>query len=310
MKTFKCLQSICKETKKTIQWGIVKIKKRFLAISIRFAPFLTKTMFLKNKYPFDPTPSHHFIIALALAIWVFIFLYFTEPLDVNEFENIEKLVYLPLYAFLGALCYLSFLPFQYYLFKKNNTVWTINQEVLFISLFCIVGILLLRLFYLYVVVLGEPNPYTFWFHLRHILLPALVTIVPIIVIGRYAFGKYKGKKQEEQKIEIEGEGNYESLRLFSNELICIKASDNYIEIFYISNNILKKNLIRNKLSLVAELFPELLRTHRSYLVNPFHFQQWKTEKNKHLLILSHSIEIPVSKTYLTKVKTMVDFTTT
>lgn len=267
-------------------------------------------MSLKAKYPFDPALNHHFVIAFALAIWVFVFLYFTEPLDVSQFRNNEKLIYLPLYGVLAALCYLSFLPFQYYLYKKNNSLWTISQELLFIILFCMVSIAFLRCFYLYVVVPGEPNPYTFWYHLKSILFPAIVTILPIIVIGRYAFGKYKEKRMEEQKIEIEGEGNYESLRLSLNELICIKSSDNYIEVFYLSSNDLKKNLIRNKLSTIAEMFPELLRTHRSHIINPFHFQQWKTEKGKHFLMLSHNIEIPVSKTYFAKVKTEMNFTTT
>ena len=57
---------------------------------------------LKHKYPFDSSINHHIIIALSLALWIFIFLYFTEPLDVNEFGDTEKLIYMPLYGLLGA----------------------------------------------------------------------------------------------------------------------------------------------------------------------------------------------------------------
>ena len=114
---------------------------------------------------------------------------------------------------------------------------------------------------------------------------------------------------EEQKIEIQGEGNYESLRLQLNELISIQSSDNYVEVFYLNGPNLKKTLIRNKLSVIDESFPELLRTHRSFIINPFHFQSWKTEKGKHFLSLTYDIEVPISKTYLELVKEALNFTT-
>jgi DNA-binding LytR/AlgR family response regulator len=156
---------------------------------------------------------------------------------------------------------------------------------------------------------NERNPYGFWFMLKSIYLPAIATILPIVVIGRYAFGKYKQKKIEDQKIEIKGQGNYEGLRLLINDLISIQSSDNYIEVFYISGNTLKKTLIRNKLSNIDDAFSELIRTHRSFLINPFHFQTWKSEKGKHHIILSYNIQVPISKTYQEAVKAALNFAT-
>ena len=120
---------------------------------------------MKNKYPFDPKFSHHLIIALGLAIWVFVFLYFTEPLDVNEFSNKEKLIYLPAYGVLGALLYIISLPVQYLLYNKFQKKWSILLEVIFLMTFIIVSIIGLRLFYLYVIVPNERNPYTLLYHL-------------------------------------------------------------------------------------------------------------------------------------------------
>lgn len=258
---------------------------------------------MSKTYPFDPSIKHHLLIALGLFVWIFVFLYFTEPLDVNEFNYIEKLTYLPLYGFIGAMIYIAVLPFQILMFKKNNAIWKRSNEIFVLALFVIISIFGLRLFYLHFIVEWHPNAYTFWYHLKSIIFPAMLTILPIIVIGRFAFGKYKEKKLEEQKIEIQGEGNYESLRLQLNELICIRSSDNYIEVFYLNGTHLKKTLIRNKLSVIDESFPELLRTHRSFIINPFHFQTWKTEKGKHFLALAYDIEVPISKTYLENVKT-------
>ncbi|GAA4969387.1 LytTR family DNA-binding domain-containing protein [Algibacter aquimarinus] len=68
-------------------------------------------------------------------------------------------------------------------------------------------------------------------------------------------------------------------------------------------------MIRNKLSVIDNEFSELIRIHRSYLINPFHFQTWKTQNGKHLLVLSNNIETPVSKTYLEATKEVLNFTT-
>ncbi|WP_034058926.1 LytTR family DNA-binding domain-containing protein [Lacinutrix jangbogonensis] len=262
------------------------------------------------KYPFDSSIKHHLLIALGLAIWIFVFLYFTEPLDVSEFYEHEKLLYLPLYGSIGGISYLVFLPLQSFIHKKSNGQWLIKHELIFLISFAFLGVIFARLLYLFVVVPNEPNPYPLSYHLTGILLPALLTILPIIIFGRFAFGKYRNKKLEDQKIEIKGEGNYESIRLLINDLICVKSSDNYVEVFYLSNNTLKKSLIRNKLSVIAESFPELLRTHRSYIINPYHFEQWKTEKGKHFLLLSNAIETPISKTYLEATKRTLNIATT
>ncbi|WP_336129068.1 LytTR family DNA-binding domain-containing protein [Mesoflavibacter sp. CH_XMU1422-2] len=262
------------------------------------------------KYPFDPKLKHHVIIGLLLAIWIFVFLYFTEPLDVDEFGDTEKLIYLPGYGIIGGISYLLFLPLQYKILPYKIKKWTIAKEIVFLLTYTIITLTFVRLYYLYVIMVGIPSPYTLGYMLKAILLPAAGTIIPIIIIARFAFGKYFEKQVEDQKIEIKGEGNFEGIRLHLNDLISIQSSDNYIEVLYLSGNELKKTLIRNKLSVIDETFDELIRTHRSYLVNPYHFQQWKTEKGKHFLILNHAIQIPISKTYLSSIKQRFNSATT
>lgn len=264
---------------------------------------------LNHKYPFDSSVKHHVFIAIGLAIWIFIFLFFTEPLDVNEFSDTDKLIFLPLYGLLGAFSYLLFLPFQKFLFKKDKKQWFVKSELLFFFVFIIVSSIFARLFYLYAIVPDEPNPYSLGYHIKSILFPAFLTILPIIIIGRFSFGKYKNKQLALQKIEIKGEGNYEGLRLFLNDVICIQSSDNYVEVFYTSGQDLKKTLIRNKLSALAEDIPELLRTHRSYLINPYHFLQWKNANGKLFVVLFRHIEVPISRTYQKEVKALLNSTT-
>ncbi len=264
---------------------------------------------MKHLYPFDPLLKHHLLISFLLAVWVFIFLYFTEPLDVSELPWQAKLLFLPGYGIVLGGCYLLFLPFQNFLYRRKEREWLILSEVLFIFTFSITTICAARMFYLYVVVANEPNPYTLGYMLTAILMPALATILPIILIARYAFGKYYEKRLNDQKIEIKGEGNYEGLRLQLNEVVCIQSADNYIEVSYLSGNVLKKTLIRNKLSVIDAEFDDLLRVHRSFLINPFHFQQWKSENSKLSMLLNYNVEAPVSKTYQKEVKARINSAT-
>lgn len=264
---------------------------------------------MNRNYPFDPLLKHHLLIALLLAVWIFVFLYFTEPLDVNEFGDQEKLIYLPIYGLLGSLLYITHLPVQYWLYKRHQNSWRISSELVWLLIFIAVSIVVLRLYYLQFIVEWNPNAYSFWYHLRAIIFPAILTILPIILIGRFALGKYHEKQVEDKKIELKGEGNYEGLRLQLNDIISIQSSDNYIEVQYLSGTNLKKTLIRTKLSIIDEEFETLLRTHRSHLINPFHFRQWKTENGKHFLILNYDITVPISKTYLNNIKASINSTT-
>ncbi|WP_075349144.1 LytTR family DNA-binding domain-containing protein [Algoriphagus marinus] len=263
---------------------------------------------LKQRYPFDPSVKHHLIIALGLAVWIFVFLFFTEPLDVGQLDSREKLTYLPIYGLFGSICYLICLPFQFWLLNKTGR-WLIWAEFTFFFFLFILSFITTRLIYYYLVVDADPYAYPIFYFTTSIYLPAALTVFPIVGLGRWSFGKYKEKRLENEKIEIRGMGNYESLRLQMNDLICIQSSDNYVEVIFKEGEKLKTQLIRNKLTSVEEQLPELIRTHRSFLINPYHFKQWKTGNRKVQILLSDGIEVPVSKTYQDILKSAVNFTT-
>lgn len=72
------------------------------------------------------------------------------------------------------------------------------------------------------------------------------------------------------QITITDEEEKEVLVLDEEQLLYIAAAENYVEVFYIDNNQLRKKLLRNTLQQVEELvqpFEQMFRCHRSYLVN-------------------------------------------
>lgn len=261
------------------------------------------------KFPFDPKVKHHILIAIGLAVWIFVFLYFTEPLDVNEFNNSEKLLFLPVYGLIAAGCYVLVLPLQKWLYVKNEQSWSLKSEILFITAFSTLTYFIVRGFYLYIIMDNNPLSYSSYYFFTSIYIPAILTVLPILLIGRFAFGKYKDKKAEENKIEIKGEGSYEGLRLLESDLIMLEASDNYVEVHYLDQGVLKKQLIRARLSQLEKDHPTMLRTQRSFLINPVHFISYKSEKNKLGLVLTQQTFAPVSKTYTPAVKEALNFTT-
>ena len=263
---------------------------------------------MNSSYPFDPSLKHHLLIALGLAIWIFLFLYLTEPLDVNEFGDTEKLIYLPVYGLAGAIVYVLSLVVQVSFWKKKKT-WTLLNEIVFLIFFLLLGFLIARGVYNFVVMPGEPNLYTLDYYLTDIFLPAAIIILPIVWAGRWAFGKYATKRKNATKIEVRGQGSFEGLHLFEEDLISIQSSDNYVEVSYLEGDSLKKQLIRTRLSDVEKELPQLERTHRSHLINPMHYKSWQVKNGKHFLVLSRDIEIPISKNFLSHIKTLFSFTT-
>ena len=228
-----------------------------------------------------------------------LFCYFTEPLNVSEISTIEKLAYLPFYGIAGGFAYLIMLPFQQWLFKIGHRSWTLQSEFFFLLFFMMLGLVLSRSVYVFIIVPNEPNIYSLSYFITGIYLPTLVAVIPIVFISRWAIGKYKNKRI------IHGEGTYEGLRLFQESIISIKSDDNYIEVTYLVNDAVKKQLIRNKLSVIEKDLAFVVRTHRSYLINPVHFQRWDLSNGKLHIMLAAHVKIPVSKTYASQVKSTI-----
>ena len=261
------------------------------------------------RFPFDPSLRHHLFIAVGLFLWVFVFLFFTEPLDIKELYFDEKLLYLPVYSLVASLGYLLLLPLQSWLYVYYARVWKLSSELLMLFAFSLLGLVMVRLVYLFVVVPYEPNPYSLLYFIKSIYIPALLVVLPIVEAGRYGLGRYLEKREEEQKITISGSGNYEGFRLAWNQLIMISSADNYVEVSYTEDNRVRKHLIRNTLSAVASDLPQLLRVHRSYLINPDHYKYINSENGKFKITMIHDLQCSVSKTYLPKVKDVLNFTT-
>lgn len=84
------------------------------------------------------------------------------------------------------------------------------------------------------------------------------------------------------------------------ELLMIESSDNYVSIYYLLNDKVKREVLRKTMSSLEALFQgsTMIRCHRSYMVNVEQIEYVKKEGKK-LQIKVYAIDntLPVSNTY-------------
>ena len=113
-------------------------------------------------------------------------------------------------------------------------------------------------------------------------------------------------RDSQKTIEFASGNLTENIKLSQSDIVVIKSADNYVEIIYTENNILKRKLVRNTLNHIEQQlkpFNLFIRCHRSYIVNVDHIGSFTRKINSYWLTIRNLDEqIPVSRQYLLKVK--------
>lgn len=154
---------------------------------------------------------------------------------------------------------------------------------------------------------------TFFSLFREAILDTLfILLIPYTIITLVCVIKYKNQLLQELTHQYK-ENISPNMYIFYDEkgemklsvrpemLYYIEAADNYIEIHYIANSKMQTLLVRNSLKRIETQFynTQLIRCHRSYIVNIGNVQLLK--KTKHELLIDFGVEqlpnIPVSRGY-------------
>lgn len=105
---------------------------------------------------------------------------------------------------------------------------------------------------------------------------------PLVPLAQYSF------KDESGKI---------MLAIKPKQLLCLKSESNYIAIFFLQNEKVEKKLIRSnlkKLSNELKIFPNLLRIHRSYMVNLENITSIQRKKGSYQIELAQLPDMPLT----------------
>ncbi|CAN0537670.1 unnamed protein product [Ectocarpus sp. 12 AP-2014] len=110
-------------------------------------------------------------------------------------------------------------------------------------------------------------------------------------------------KKQNDLLTLTSENNKVILAIKYDQLLYIKSSGNYLEIFYLKGDKKVKELVRMSLKdMEARVtYPAILRVHRSYMVNKHHIASFKRTRKGYAVIVEHIADtvLPVSSGYKT-----------
>lgn len=215
------------------------------------------------------------------------FLVLIAPFDTSDLSFKVRLMLLPPYGLIFAVVYMVGIALQQWLYSRYKQ-WTLGFELLLFGLIYILGMIGCYAYYKTDIINGL---FSFSKFALEVYLPILIIISTILVFGRWYISRPSKKTKE--KVVVRGDSKMEVLQIDPSMILAASSAQNYVEVYYLQGDVQQSQVLRKTLKKVQEELPHLVRVHRSHLINPDHFVQWKG--TQHLLI--GTLEIPISKTY-------------
>lgn len=234
----------------------------------------------------------HLWLAVVIALWLATFLVVAAPFDASDLSFKGRLILLSPYGLLFLLAYLPTVALQNLIYRKIER-WNVLLEAGIVLLCYVICLLLCFAYYSSDVIRGDASFVQF---VSGIFLPTVLLASFLMISGRWFISrgqKVVERVREPERIALRGDNRNDVIRLLPEHLIYVSGAQNYVEVHYLLDGEPHKQLLRTTLSKVAKQVPDLLRSHRSYLVNPLHFVRWVGTAEA----LFHTVEVPVSKTY-------------
>lgn len=126
----------------------------------------------------------------------------------------------------------------------------------------------------------------------------LVGVFPIAGLIILSFLKKNTREIDDSMITIRGIGRKEKIRLKKSDVLVIRASSNYAEIFFIHDKEVRSKIIRNTMGTIEKqlLTKEFIRCHRSYVINRSKIRFIEgTSPNYRIILDGYPEEIPVAR---------------
>ena len=235
----------------------------------------------------NPSIKHHLIIGILIGVWLFVFAFIIKPFDDGTIDFRSWILISLGFSSLAFLCYGILAMIQKVIYEKSST-WNITLEINGIIFFYLIYLLGVYTYYKSPILNGGYNLTEFF---TTIFIKVALILTPVIILPRRYLIKLIPVKEE--VLIFKGENKHDILKIKKDDLVCISNAQNYVEIFYIENDILRSKVIRSSLKKVQKDFGFLIQIHRSHLINPLHFKSWKDSNT----IVLTQIELPVSKNY-------------
>lgn len=239
--------------------------------------------FFQQPYPFYYTKSNSWKYFVLIFLISFFFNFVFEPFEVTPDEHKMSFFWICfLHAFLPSLIafiYFSLIDYS----SKSYKTWTVGNEFTHIAIvLLVIGI---ENFLLRDIIYDNPNNWSYaylWEEIRNAFLVGLLIVALIIPIN-YSILLHKNLKSAQQVKEhsnhsfnetqsqlIQTQVKADEFHLSLQDLIAVRSDGNYSEFFIQSEKGLIKLLKRislKELEMQLAAFPQLMKTHRGWLVN-------------------------------------------
>lgn len=276
---------------------------------------------LNQPYIFNNNFQHSVkTILLVSMAYMLIVLYF-QPFGINFLKSPTDGYYVLGTGILTALTFFINTQILPGIFPKtfDSQKWTVKKEIIqnicmFLFLSFSFGVLA-YVFKIQFIKHAYPWFYTSALALLPIVLFNLsnynnslkMKVVKVIDSGKHWLAEEI--RSEQHVVTFVSENSKETMKYDAAKIVLLKSGGNYVEIFYMEGNLVKKSLIRQTLSNIENLltdYPSVVRAHRCCLVNTNFIIKVNSVAGSYSLQLKGiDFEIPVSRNKVSEFKSLM-----
>lgn len=290
-----------------IRSGCCKRKNDNIVLTKEFIPSTIQIVYklnsLKRQIHFIASTRKKVLVGLILCIYLDFIIIALQPFDTDQFQADNRFLLLSGFGVVMFIVFVIHSSIENRWYSRVGKVWLVSHELFSTLVFCL---FLGTVVYFYNTIVVNGNNCTlesYWRYLRVTVAYMLPVLIPLMLYLRQKFGE-RIIPPAENFVVLTGENKNEVLRLNKEELLYIKAVENYVEICFIdeSKKVISKTF-RQTLSNVSSQVPFLEKCHRSYLVNMLNVAAiFGNSQSATISFLVGVKEIPLSKTYYKDIK--------
>ena len=276
--------------------------------------FVSIRTFLKQPYPYYYRGRSLLIFVLVIFVAGTCFNYFFEPFGVNPAEQRMSYFWICAVHSLNAVMAIMLVAALAHPFIEEDK-WTVGREVLFL----IIALLVIGIaqFLLRDLIYDNPNNWSMGYFLEEIRNTYLIGGLIILMMVSLNFNRlYFQNRIEAQSIiiqareetnqrplmVIETDVQQDNFNLQPNSLIYAHSEKNYLNLYMDVEGKLEHKLIRltmKRFEDQLQAIPDLMRVHRSYLINLRRINAIEGNASGYQLLLDGiELEIPVSRSFI------------
>jgi hypothetical protein len=272
--------------------------------------------FLLQPYPLQEAGTKRVLTAILFGLFIFLFLYLFRPFGLHELPFNEAPFIIVGYGAIctGVILFNHFILPTFFPFLRDETRWNVLKEILMtlwtISAIGIANMIYTNYFFEHtfsivsfvffqgVTFMVAFFPVTFTIMMKQMILLRR-NIAETEKISNNLNYKKRLQGVPDAIVEIVSENKKENFNLKVCDILYITSADNYVEVYFLDEGVVKSKLIRTSLKSAREnlkLYTAFYRCHRAWIVNLDQVKRVTGNSQGYRLILNYGdIEIPVSR---------------